>query len=124
MNLPQIREIVAEIKFRNYTFDVLPLAARGPFDPPMVITLRARFMAKDIVTGEPAEQHTRKWLISSHMTKSEIVATALKCVLASEEHEAREDFTYRGQRIFGPHFDVECLVAMCQDEALEVRPAH
>jgi hypothetical protein len=100
----------------------LALKARYNLDSnPMF--LRAQFTAKDIVTGEPAVQHTRKWLLSEHMTRSEIVATALKCVLTSEEHEAREDFTYRGQRIFGPHFDVEYLVSLCEDEATDVRPA-
>ena len=44
------------------------------------------------------------------MTPSELVQTALKCVLTSLEHEAREHFTYRGAAIFGPHFDVEALV--------------
>ena len=68
----------------------------------------------DIVSGEPAQQHTRKWLLSEHMTRSEIVATCLKCVLTSEEHEAREDFLYKGQRIFGPHLDVEALLDLSQ----------
>ncbi len=52
----------------------------------------------------------RKWTISPHMTKGEIVQTALKAILAAEEHEAREKFTYRGRAIFGPHYDVDKLV--------------
>lgn len=44
-----------------------------------------------------------------HNTKTEIVMTALKAVLAAEEHEARERFKYRGEAIFSPHVDVDDL---------------
>lgn len=43
------------------------------------------------------------------MTRSEVVQTALKAVLAAVEHEAREFFTYNGRAIFGPHYDVDAL---------------
>lgn len=54
-------------------------------------------------------QSTRKWLLSEHMTKSEIVSTAFKAALTAEEHECRETFRYKGKKIFGPHFDVDVL---------------
>ncbi len=57
---------------------------------------------------------TRKWLLSPHMTKSEIVQTAFKCIVTAEEHEAREKFLYKGKAIFGPHFDVEQLHGLCE----------
>lgn len=71
--------------------------------------LQARFMAPDCKTGEFEQQYTRKWYVSAESTKSEVVQTAFKCVLTSLEHEARETFTYRGQPVFGPHFDVDQL---------------
>lgn len=54
-------------------------------------------------------QTGRKWLMSKHMTKSEVVATAFKAALTAEEHECREEFRYRGKKIFGPHFNVDIL---------------
>lgn len=54
-------------------------------------------------------QHGRKWILSQHMTKSEIVSTAFKAALTAEEHECREGFRYKGKKIFGPHFDVDVL---------------
>lgn len=51
----------------------------------------------------------RKWLISPHMTRSEVIQTAFKAFLTAEEHECRELFRYRGVRIFGPHIDAESL---------------
>lgn len=64
------------------------------------------------VTGLSKTWKSRKWLLSYHMTKSELVQTALKAVLTAVEHEAREQFKYLGQAVFGPHFDVEIMAAV------------
>ena len=66
-------------------------------------------------------QHGRKWLLSPHMTRSEVVATALKAVLTAEEHEAREEFTYLGEAVFGPHLDVDALYDVCVGTQPDVR---
>src|SRR3977135_320144 len=71
--------------------------------------LQAQYLEADIITGNPELQKTRKWNLSFHMVKSEIVATAFKCVMGSVEHRVRENFKYRGRRIYGPHFDVDSL---------------
>ncbi|MCB1998780.1 MAG: hypothetical protein KDG57_23375 [Rhodoferax sp.] len=118
MNRPQAEVILAFIKFPGYNFRVV-----GMFDGRMPTYLQASFMAPcNVDSGEPVQQRTRKWLLSAHMTPSELVQTAFKCVLTSQEHEAREQFTYRGAAVFGPHFDVEALVSMVghQDVRAEV----
>ena len=74
-------------------------------------------------TGEPLTWRGRKWFLSFHMTRSEVVQTAFKAVLTALEHEARESFLYRDQPIFGPHFDVEKLVALCDSGATDTRGA-
>jgi hypothetical protein len=56
----------------------------------------------------------RKWYVSRHSTRSEVVQTAFKAVLTAVEHEAREQFTYWGTAIFGPHFDVEALLDIAE----------
>ena len=58
---------------------------------------------------------SRKWFLSPHMTNSEIVQTAFKAVQTAEEHELRKQFKYRSRPIFGPHFDIEKLVDLCED---------
>jgi hypothetical protein len=61
----------------------------------------------------PSEiQGGRKWRISEHMTKSEIVQTMLAATLAWFEHEVREAFMYRGENIFSPHYDVDQLLEL------------
>jgi hypothetical protein len=57
-------------------------------------------------------QKSRKWLLSEHMTKSELVQTALLATLTALEHEAREGFAYKGEAVFAPHFNVDALVAL------------
>lgn len=63
----------------------------------------------------------RKWRLSPHMTRSEIVQTAFMACLAWEEHECREAFKYKGQAVFGPHFNVEALVRLAEQGQFEER---
>lgn len=61
----------------------------------------------DSRTGQALSWKGRKWYISDHMTKSEIVQTAFKAVLTAMEHEARESFTFKGVPVCDPHLDLE-----------------
>lgn len=117
MRADQVREVLALCHFPGYTFAMYGTFAadEGP------TYLQARFDAPCTTAGDMQPQSTRKWLLSPHMTRSEIVQTAFKCVLTAVEHEAREGFRYRGQCIFGPHFDVEALVALRKADLLDVR---
>lgn len=67
------------------------------------------------VSGRRVPWRGRKWLLSPHMTKDEIVQTALMATLAAVEHEAREKFKYKGAAIFGPHFNVDRLATLAED---------
>ena len=116
MTLERAREVLRLVDFPGYQFQVHGLT--------VPLYLQATFHARCNVTGGmPVRQTTRKWKLSVHMTPSELVQTALKCVLTSVEHEAREQFRYRGLAIFGPHFYVEQLSALCMrpDNGQEVR---
>lgn len=83
--------------------------------------LQGHYTEKDITTQVLEPQATRKWLLSKHMTKSELVQTAFKCYLTSMEHQARESFRYRERLIFGPHYDVDVLHSICKDKNLDYR---
>lgn len=63
----------------------------------------------------------RKWRLSPHMTKGEIIQTAFMACMAWEEHECREAFKYKGQAVFSPHFNVEALVRLCEQGQFEER---
>jgi hypothetical protein len=79
------------------------------------VYLQAGYIEPDTVTGVQEWQLTRRWLLSPSMGQSEVVQTVFKCLITSMEHRAREWFTYRGQPVFGPHFDVESLVGLCHE---------
>lgn len=76
--------------------------------------LQAQYIEADIHTGRKEIQRTRRWYFSPEMTKSELVQTALKCILTSAEHRVREHFRYKGELVYSPHFDVEKLVELCK----------
>lgn len=117
LTFEDIKHIVAEIRYKDWNFDVI----EGPntfYDWPSNPLLRVRF--RDPITGNT--QKGRKWVISYHMTKSEVVLTAFKAVITAEEHEARELFRYRGSKIFNPHIDVDKMVELTRKlENLDIR---
>jgi len=117
LTLNQVFEIVDRLAYPGFTWHV-----RGNFGANGPVTLHATFLAPDVDAHVGAvEQTTRKWLLSQWMVPGEIVQTALKCVLTAIEHEAREQFTYRGERVFGPHFSIDELVRLCVEKRTEVR---
>lgn len=114
MITPRIAELILQsVRFPEMDFSILE---RGDD-----FFLRVECRGTCNVTGDPLNWSGRKWLLSRHMTKSEIVTTAFKAVLTAVEHETREKFTYKGSAIFGPHFDVERLIGLCEQAATDVR---
>lgn len=97
--LQTITETLSQISFLDWTFKS-GILAEGFY-------LQVNFKAENIKTGKEEIQSGRKWYISKHMTKSEVVQTAFKSVTTALEHEARESFIFKGERIFQPHFDVD-----------------
>lgn len=111
----RFREILSRVAYKGWDFHVGQDESR--------CYLQVRFPTTCTYAGTPCVAHGRKWLLSPHMTVSEVVTTAMKAVLTAEEHEARERFRYRGRVIFGPHIDVEALVWLCEREGgTDARP--
>lgn len=109
----EAQEIIDNIQCMDYNFTIVNKDDHS--------YLQAWYNEKDIDTGIEEVQKTRKWLLSKHMVKGEIVQTALKCVLTSLEHRAREHFKYKGELIFCPHFDIDAFVELAKAKRLEVR---
>lgn len=108
MTFSLARDTLDRVQFKDWTFYLAEEGER--------LWLQVRYLEAD-VEGDPNTleiQHGRKWVVSRHATPSELVQTAFKAVMTSMEHQAREHFTYRGARVFGPHFDVEQLVKLCR----------
>lgn len=57
----------------------------------------------------------RKWMLSPHMCKNEIIRTAYKAVECAVAHEMNENFLYKGVAIMTPHMDYEEIVTIMKD---------
>lgn len=115
MELHDIQSILNECEFNDWHFVAGEKAGE--------IFLQIRCEGVCNVTGEAMPWSSRKWFVSKHSCKSEVVLTLFKAVMTAMEHETREQFTYKGRTIFGPHFDVDKLASLCDDPtALDERP--
>jgi hypothetical protein len=110
LTLEIIKAILADVTFQDWDFLIAPMG-EGFF-------LQVQFLAKD--NTDPfdvswSKQKGRKWYISRFATDAEVVQTALKATLSAQEHEVREQFLYKGKAIFGPHLNLERLLAVAND---------
>jgi hypothetical protein len=95
----RVRVILSAIRYKDWN-------VRMHFEH-NIYYLQVHFVAKDTQTNkEDSLQSGRKWLLSPHMTDSEIVQTAYLAVKTAEEHEILENFLLDGQPIFCPHMNL------------------
>lgn len=98
----RFRAVLARVRYRDGW--VFRVGRDG-----MTLFLEVGFPAACADTGEASTQWSRKWMLDPLATDADLLRTALKAVLATEEHEAREAFTFEGDALFGPHMDVPTL---------------
>lgn len=105
----RLRVLINEVRYKDWRFlvDERPssLTVRPVFEMPV-------FGDGPGMTPGVAQQAGRPWLITDRMTDSEIVQTLFLAIMVAEEHEIREGFTYRGRRIFSPHFHIDALAGL------------
>jgi len=108
-----IRQLIDDVSFNNWQF-LVRLDDTRPY-------LQIKFQAPCNMTGEFQDQLSRKWILSFHMTDDEIVATALKATLTAAEHEIREQFKWKDQPIFRPHYNIYELHELSSRNAITKR---
>lgn len=101
MSPEELQAAVARVKYPGYKFVVKWWLRR--------VTVHATFMAPDTCVGGVL-QKTREWIIDKDATIDEVVATCMKLVLTSVEHEARGSFKFDDLAIYGPHTDLSALM--------------
>lgn len=115
ITLQGLRNILSHINFKGWVFKsdhFAPGQESGCW-------LQVRFTAPDNATHEMDQSWSgRKWYISPYSTPDEVVQTCLKAVLTAVEHEAREQFLYKGVAIFQPHVPVEELLKIAALKSL------
>jgi hypothetical protein len=115
LTVAELDKIIHECKYMDWNFDLCFFDLMDLKYPYLQVT----FWAPDLTTKKLELQKSRKWVLSYHMTKSEVVSTVLKAVMTALEHEARETFKYKDKAIFGPHFDVDWLTKSPQFDVRE-----
>lgn len=109
MILQEMIDAIVDIEYKDWEIKISQRVGSYPY-------LQVTFWS------EGHEQKGRKWMLSSYMTKSEVVQTAFLAILKAEEHEIREQFRYKGRLIYGPHFDVDVLADVAgREENLDMR---
>lgn len=71
--------------------------------------LQIRCYRRDVITGEMGFGYGGKAYLSPFSTDSELVQAIFGLYKGYWEHEARENFKWRGRRVFGPHISTEAL---------------
>lgn len=92
-----MQEIISDIEYKDWEIKVTQRVGAYPY-------LQVSF-----IDNSEHLQRGRKWMLSQHMTKSEVVQTVFKAILTAEEHEIREQFRYKNRLVYGPHIDVDVL---------------
>lgn len=101
MNLWEIADILDHVKYLDFEFHVQ--VERTGF----VMYIEREEI--DHTSGEPKRFKGRQFFVPANMTKDDLVRTCLVAVLAWQEHEVREAFSYCDAAIFDPHFSVDEL---------------
>lgn len=84
---------LAQVAYKDYKFNLLRLA-----DGTWGVRVEGRF-------PDSRKPEHRVAVSARGFGRSSILDCAFRAVMALEEHEARERFTYKGERIFDPHRD-------------------
>jgi len=113
MTQTRLGNLVAHCNFPGYKFKI---GHKGDN-----FTVHGEYDEICIASKKSSIQKTRKYLISPHAVRSEVTQTLLKLLLTSHEHRVREHFTYKGELVYGPHFDVEALWALAHSRRIDVR---
>lgn len=94
--------ILSQIKFEHHPTIWIRMGGQGT---DLWLQLQDKSLPDDFNTG-------RKFRLSEHMTRSEVVGTVFAAYKAWIEHEMFESFTYKGVAVFNPHVDIEARVAL------------
>ena len=101
-------EVLEHIEYKD-GYEVLVLIEEN------AVWLQPRFWRIDVVTGMYGWGYGGKGRVTETCTTSQLVQMVFGLFKALEEHEAREHFMYLGERVFGPHIDINALVEVASD---------
>lgn len=108
----QLQSILNDITIFDRTFEIADAAAYSATGREGGWLVRVVYDEPDIKTGVPETQRARRWFISENETVDDVINTVFAAVMRSYDHVVREHFTYKGQRVFSPHFPIADRLAL------------
>ncbi len=114
-----LKSILADIRYKEGYYFV----AHG--NNPNNLAIQVTYMAPDnFEPGSKAKIRTGTihHPISANSTPGQVVQRALVALMAVDEHEIRENFKYKGLRIFHPHFKLDDLSRFLERRAEKPTP--
>lgn len=90
-------------------------------DGGFLVQARAERPDADDPASIPTLQKGRKWYISKHSCRTEVMQTLLQAAIRFETHEVLEAFRWCGQRIFSPHLSIDYLHQLAEEGREEYR---
>lgn len=107
-SIEEIKEIINQIKFKDRKIHIDLMGSTGCF-------IQVQYMEVCIDSGALQLQKARKWYVSFFSTETEIVETVFKAIRTSNDHVLKEHFTYKGRRVYSPHFDINARIHICDE---------
>lgn len=121
LTLADIAEVVRVCSYDPWVFVFKPFANATQVSDSHAV-LQVEFTALNRWDKTEQVQRGRKWMLSTDMTRNEVVQTCFLAVLTAQEHEVREQFRYRGRAIFNPHWNPDSLYDFAHARHLDLRP--
>jgi len=118
MTKQRLCAILAEIKIFDRTFKVTgPVTVQDDEDVTCGWHVQICYFEPDISkpNGDAELQESRPWFIAESASDTEVVHTVFAAVMRSYDHVVQEHFTYKGKRVYSPHFALEQRLKMAED---------
>ena len=107
MKVYEFLDAVHSVRYKNWLVrnSILQTEGDGPYyEKDMKLALVwVEFNAPDVDTGQMDRQVGRQWAVTDPQETWHVVDTLFKAIKNAEEHEVKENFYYKGKRIFDPH---------------------
>lgn len=111
LSTERLRSIIDRVQYKDRTL-LSGVLGEGHY-------VQVSYQEADIHTGVMETQYGRKWYLHPHASETEVVETCFKAIRVSNDHVLKEHFTYRGRRVYSPHFDINARIQMCDEDKFD-----
>lgn len=80
------------------------------------VFLQVVYESPCVNSGKTKEWRGRKWYLSEHMTRDEIIKTSYAAFEAAVSHEVREVFKYDSTALFNPHISYLSMMGIAGEQ--------